>query len=126
MIPDFVEDTLEDRECASFLSHVRTCKSCREELETSYLIVYALRYMDQDRSGALDIEKLLAEKLRHSERRLRRHQVTGVLLWVMILLLAVAIAAIVFLIFLPGLFPELPPPLQAVREFLYQFFFGRF
>ena len=110
----FAEDELDDRDLASVLAHVRTCSSCYEELKTSYLITFALQYMDLDRSGSLDIDTLMDEKIRKSEQKLRIHRVLNVLLWMLIVFLAIVIAAIIMRIVLPDRIPFLTDLLNSI------------
>ncbi len=103
----FAEDELDDRDLSSVLSHIRTCSSCYEELKTAYLISYAIQYMDHDRSGSLDIDTLMKDKIRKCELRLRRNRIFGALLWIAIVLLAVVIAAVIIRILSPEMVPWL-------------------
>ena len=74
MVPDYLAKKLDDKECAAFLSHVKSCPRCMEELETSFMIDYFLRYLDEDTDRSFDIRRLLKENIRKSELRIRRHR----------------------------------------------------
>ena len=114
----FAEDDLSDRDLAALLAHVKNCSSCYEELKTSYLISYALQYMDHDKNGSLDTDALMKEKVRKSELRLQRHRIMSILLWIAIVLLGILIAAIIIRILFPNLLPELTNLINEAAAFL--------
>ncbi len=53
-------------ELSSFLLHVKSCKDCREEIETNYLIQEALKRLEEGESFNLHSE--FQEKLSAYER----------------------------------------------------------
>ena len=46
MIPRYFSDELDNRELDSFLDHLRTCRSCREELSTQFLVLRGLEKLE--------------------------------------------------------------------------------
>lgn len=107
MVPDYLAKKLDDKECAAFLSHVKNCPRCMEELETSFMIDYFLRYLDEDTDRSFDIRRLLKENIRKSELRIRRHRLLALLFWILILVLAAVITLIVLVLFFPRLLPHM-------------------
>ncbi len=78
-----------------------------EELETSFMIDYFLRYLDEDTDRSFDIRRLLKENIRKSELRIRRHRLLALLFWILILVLAAVITLIVLVLFFPRLLPHM-------------------
>lgn len=46
MIIRYIQRELDDDETAAFLKHIRTCQSCRNELEINYDIIDCLKALD--------------------------------------------------------------------------------
>ncbi len=46
MIIRFIQRELDDEETAAFLKHIRSCQSCRNELEINYDIIDCLKALD--------------------------------------------------------------------------------
>ena len=65
-IPLFIEDKLTGDELSTFLLHVKSCKSCYEEMETGYLLREALSRLEQGES--FNIHEELLKKLRIYEK----------------------------------------------------------
>ena len=68
----YIEGTLTNKECTEFIEHVRSCPDCYDELETYFIIGYALDYLDS-KDGierSFDMHKLIEEYLRRCERRI--------------------------------------------------------
>ena len=106
LIQPYLDDELKTRACAEFIAHIRECETCRHELETSFIVEYALKYLDDDKMDNFDIQGLLEEQIIRSERRMQRRQVLSVLMWTAIILMAVLIAGILIRLFLPDLFED--------------------
>ncbi|MBQ7563530.1 MAG: zf-HC2 domain-containing protein [Lachnospiraceae bacterium] len=70
-IPAFIEDRLVGTELSSFLSHVRDCPSCYEEMETSFLISESLSRLED--GGSFDIHSELISKLENYENCVNFH-----------------------------------------------------
>ena len=59
-IDAFIHDELNDDELNGFLNHLKTCKSCAEELEVNYIVQEGMLRMN-DKSASLN----LASAYRH-------------------------------------------------------------
>ena len=70
-IPAFIEDRLVGSDLSAFLSHVRECPSCYEEMETSFLISEALSRLED--GGSFDLHTELLNKLTNYERCVNFH-----------------------------------------------------
>lgn len=104
LIQPYLNDELGTRAQAEFIAHIRDCETCRHELETSFIVEYALKYLDDDKMASFDIERLLEEYILRSEHRMQRRQIAEVFIWIAIILMAVVIAGILLRIFLPDFF----------------------
>lgn len=67
MIPKFVEDNLEKEYYNEFISHVKECKECKEDLEINYMIQVGLNRIENDATKSFDI-------LGEMERQLIRYE----------------------------------------------------
>ncbi|MDO4803286.1 MAG: zf-HC2 domain-containing protein [Lachnospiraceae bacterium] len=71
MVDAYIEGTLTDQECSEFLNHVKGCKECHDELETYFIVDYALQYLDEANSNrSYDMQKLLKDDIEENERRI--------------------------------------------------------
>ena len=69
-ITGFIQNELDDSETEAFLNHIRSCESCRSELETNYFIVEGLRMLDTD-SDDFDVKGTMDRAIRSAYQRLR-------------------------------------------------------
>lgn len=62
MVMPYINCELGEKELETFLNHVRTCDSCKEELEIYYTVAVGLKQLDSG-TGAYDITGALEESL---------------------------------------------------------------
>lgn len=72
-IDAYINGELNQRELEKFIEHVKSCPSCYDELETHYTISEGIRYLEEDRTEAYNIPKMLKKDLEKKERMIRRH-----------------------------------------------------
>ena len=70
MVSDYIKRTLSDEKLEEFISHIRNCPSCYEELETCFIVDEAINQLSDDQETTLDFKELLEEDLKRSERHL--------------------------------------------------------
>ncbi len=70
-IQDFVDDALTGDALEAFLWHIRNCKACYNEMETSYLLKEALARLEDGTS--FDLHSELKEKISIMEQYIRWH-----------------------------------------------------
>ncbi len=70
LITPFINDKLELKELEEFISHVRTCKECREELEVYYALLTAMKQLDEDQNLSDDFSLELSEKLEREQEKI--------------------------------------------------------
>ena len=64
MIIRYIQRELDDDETAAFLKHIRTCQSCRNELEINEELLDAPEKINED---ALTIRRLIASGVKQAE-----------------------------------------------------------
>jgi hypothetical protein len=69
LITPFINDELDIKVLEEFISHVRTCKECREELEVYYALLTAMKQLDEDKNLSDDFSLELSEKLERAQER---------------------------------------------------------
>lgn len=62
LVMPYINYRLGEKELESFLNHIRTCDSCKEELEIYYTVAVGLKQLDNG-TGAYDITGALEESL---------------------------------------------------------------
>lgn len=107
LIQLYIDDKLPPKKLEAFISHVRKCPSCYEELETYFIIHYAVKYLDEDRQDSYNMTALLSENLNEKERHVRNHSR---------LQMAAVYVAILFGIILLGFLSMLVFPDEFVRS----------
>lgn len=88
-IPLFIEDKLTGDELSAFLLHVKSCKSCYEEMETNYLLKEALSRLEQGESFNIHAE--LLKKFRIYEKLSGLHNAAQLTRRVILLISAFAV-----------------------------------
>lgn len=107
MVQPFLNGELKDRELKAFLAHVKTCKSCEEELETYFIVDYALKYLDNEKNNSYDMQELLNTLISQEEHDLRIRETVR-------FLMAAAIIALAVLVILAALGISVPEPVRKI------------
>lgn len=71
MVIPYIEGQLCDQELRRFVSHVKECPDCREELETYYIVYKGLKQLDEKEELSMNIIEALNEDLESSGHHLR-------------------------------------------------------
>ncbi len=69
----FIQNELSDDDTEAFLNHIRSCDSCRREMETNYFIVEGLRMLNSG-SEEFDVRGTMEHAVRQAYQRLRRRR----------------------------------------------------
>lgn len=104
LIRPYLDDELGARDRASFVAHIRECETCRRELETAYIVDYAIRYLDEDKMDHFDINGLLDEQIETGKKRMLYRQVMSGVIWSLIILMGVIIVLLLIRLIVPDLF----------------------
>ncbi|MBO4903027.1 MAG: zf-HC2 domain-containing protein [Lachnospiraceae bacterium] len=75
-IQEFVDDRLTGDALEAFLWHIGSCKSCYNEMETSYLLKEALARLEDGTS--FDLHSELKEKISIMEQYIKWHNLAAV------------------------------------------------
>ena len=97
MIEPFINNELGDSDKDGFISHVRTCKACRDELEVYHVIYSVIEQLDNNTEDEnIDYMATLEQKLTRSQSGVKRHRILRQLA-VTVLLVAVMVVICLFL-----------------------------
>lgn len=70
LVQQYIDHKLRPQKLKAFISHVKKCPSCYEELETYFIIHYAIKYLDEDHDS-YNMKAMLAEDIRKNEKQIR-------------------------------------------------------
>lgn len=71
MVIPYIEDELSNADLRKFVSHIKECADCREELETYYIVYKGLMQLDEKEELPMNIIEALNEDLEDSNHHLR-------------------------------------------------------
>lgn len=86
-IPAFIGGNMESKDTLSFIRHIRTCKTCMEELSVEYLVLVGVKRLDS--ASAFNLNKELDDLLTRNENRAKRKRNVSVIVFIAAILLAV-------------------------------------
>lgn len=95
LIPQFLEDDLDNRDLSDFLSHVDHCPDCKEELTIQFLVQEGMQRLEDGDTFNLSSE--LANLLIDARKRLRFRRSLVFFSYVLEVAVAVLSVACVFL-----------------------------
>ena len=72
-IKDFLNDSLNSKNCIAFVEHVKSCNECMEELSIEFLVNEGLKRLDT--ATSFDLERELNEKINqaYSKAKFYKH-----------------------------------------------------
>lgn len=98
LVIPYIEDMISEDEAAAFISHVKTCRSCYEELETNFFVYYTLDLMESNRhSESADVGKALKDDLFYRERELSVNYARRNLLGILVIVTEALLAFMIFM-----------------------------
>ena len=68
LIPEFLDDDLDNRDLADFLHHVDTCSECREELTIQFLVRVGMKRLED--GNTFNLSRELSVLLSDARKRL--------------------------------------------------------
>lgn len=71
LVIPYIEGQMCDDELRRFVSHIKECPDCREELETYYIVYKGLMQLDEKEELSMNIIEALNEELEISGHHLR-------------------------------------------------------
>ena len=71
MVIPYIEGQMCDKDLRSFVSHIKECPDCREELETYYIVYKGLMQLNENEELPMNMIEALNEDLENSGHHLR-------------------------------------------------------
>ncbi|HIU77772.1 MAG TPA: zf-HC2 domain-containing protein [Candidatus Pelethocola excrementipullorum] len=90
LVPDYLNNDLKAKELESFITHVRSCPDCYEELETYFIIKLATQVLEDSADLSYDIKSMLQQDLAEKENLLYKKRRRILILMVLILVFLLA------------------------------------
>ncbi|MFA9463702.1 MAG: anti-sigma factor [Velocimicrobium sp.] len=86
----FIDDKLDIEQLEEFLLHIRSCESCREDLDVYYTILSSIKFLDEDKNSSeqMDVERFI----KHAEEKIRRKHLRIIYKKIVIVVLSIVIA----------------------------------
>lgn len=100
MVNRYINRTLSVDELEEFLEHIEECSSCRDELETYFIVHEAMRQLKEDGDSVLDFKELLELDIKKSRRYIRKRKASRFLAGAFICLLILAAAVFIIMMFI--------------------------
>ena len=69
LIQPYVQGNMPEKEMEPFISHIRKCHTCHEELETYFIVNRAMAYFEDDAPDSYNLTGLLERDLEKKEGR---------------------------------------------------------
>ena len=87
LINSYIEKKMTIEQLEQFLKHVKNCPSCYDELETYFIVYYAMKSLD-DKEGSFNMSKLLQEDMKKRRRQVLCYRIQEMILIILILITA--------------------------------------
>lgn len=94
MVIPYIQKELSNKELRTFVSHVKQCPECMEELETYYIVYKGLMQLDEKENLPMNIMESLESDLDFSAGHLRNLSVFYVVSEIVKILSSTAVAAL--------------------------------
>ena len=93
LIQPYVQGNMPEKEMEPFISHIRKCHTCHEELETYFIVNRAMAYFEDDAPDSYNLTGLLERDLEKKARH-RRYKDTFFRVLMLILVLFLVLLAL--------------------------------
>jgi len=70
LITAFINDQLNVEQLEAFVSHITSCPDCMEELEVYYVLLTAMKQLDEEKNLSNDYHIELLDKIQHAEDKI--------------------------------------------------------
>lgn len=70
-IPDFMDDSLEEKELNQFLAHMDSCEDCKEELSIQILVLEGVSRLEE--GDAFDLQNEIEKRIEDARSKQRMH-----------------------------------------------------
>lgn len=68
-IPDFLDDKMTPEDLGAFISHVKECRDCYEELEIMFTLSVGLNELEKKTDMSFNFKEMLEEKIHFAQYR---------------------------------------------------------
>ena len=76
-IPTFIAGNMESKDTLAFIRHIRSCKTCMEELSVEYLVLVGVKRLDS--ASAFNLNKELDELIaRNTEKAKKKRRLSRI------------------------------------------------
>ncbi|SCP95472.1 zf-HC2 domain-containing protein [Anaerobium acetethylicum] len=96
LVIPYINNELSGRKLEEFMNHIKTCSACYEELEINFTLFAAVWELDNNPNASYDIKNMFLERLRLTEKRIKRLRKINVLSRIVKITAAAAIAFTLF------------------------------
>lgn len=81
LVSAYIKKDMSLNELKEFINHVKSCPSCYDELQTYYMVYFAMEHLENGESNSsYNLNNVLLEDLKHRERYVRRERIRRVFL----------------------------------------------
>ena len=87
LIQPYVQGNMPEKEMEPFISHIRKCHTCHEELETYFIVSRAMAYFEDDAPDSYNLTGLLERDLEKKEEEARHRRYKDTFFRVLMLIL---------------------------------------
>ncbi len=96
LVSAYINKTMGLKELQEFIIHVKSCSSCYDELQTYYMVYFAMEHLENGESNpSYNMNTVLLEDIRHREKYIKQERlkqgvwvlIAGLLLLLVLLLL---------------------------------------
>ncbi len=89
----FIVDRLDTTQLEEFLIHIRSCESCREDLEVYYTIFESIKLLDEDKNSNIQVD--FHKKMKRAEEIVRRKHMRTFYKKMIVVVLSIIISLII-------------------------------
>ncbi|MEG1991802.1 MAG: zf-HC2 domain-containing protein [Acetivibrio sp.] len=91
----FINEELNKGDLEDFLVHIRSCESCREDLEVYYTVFAGIKLLDEDRNKGTNDQVNFERKLKHAEEIVHREKMKVLYKKIIIVVIIIIIAIVI-------------------------------
>lgn len=74
LIPQYMDDSMDKDTLLEFMSHIRECYDCYDELNTFFMVKQAMLRLEQKGNESFDLQNLLNQDLNRKWQLVNRHE----------------------------------------------------
>ncbi len=91
MIPDFLNESLSERDLEKFITHIESCDECREELNIMSLVTEGLSRLED--GSSFNVNDSVMTRINRAHHRIRVHRHLEMILGILVVTVIASIAA---------------------------------